>query len=133
MLKERTIFFSWGFHIFDKWIQIKNEGESLQRFFEDNAIYCIAIYGMGAIGKRLYEELRYSSVEIKYGIDQNAENIQIDGLCIKTLEDILPPIDAVIITPMDFYEIEKNVYHKMGRDIDTIFIEDVVDYCFALL
>lgn len=133
MLKEKATFFSWGFQMFDKWIQIKNKDKNLQCFFEDNFIYNIAIYGMGIIGRRLYEELRFSPIKIKYGIDRNAKDIKIDGLEIKTLDDMIPSIDAVIVTPIDFYEIEKNIYQKIGRDIDVIFIEDIVNYCFDLL
>lgn len=100
-------------------------------YFEDNLINNVAIYGLGAIGKRLYEELSQQSIDVVYGIDKNAEKIHLDGLEIKTLDDELPDVDTVVVTPISFYEIEKDIYQKMGRDTDVIFIEDIVDYCYG--
>lgn len=127
--EESQPFFFWGFHIFDKWMQIKNNGKSLIIYFEDNLIHSIAIYGLGAIGKRLVEELSQEKIEILYGIDRNAADLHIEGLTVKTLEDDLPKVDAIVVTPISFYEIEKDIYKKMGKDIYIIFIEDVVEYC----
>lgn len=123
-------FFQWGFMIFDKWIQIKNKKKSLATYFDDNSMKYIAIYGLGGIGKRLYEELSEENLQISCGIDRNATNIWIDGLTMKSLEDILPKIDVVVVTPISFYEIRKEIHEKMGEDIDVVFIEDVINYCF---
>lgn len=130
--KIENFFFSWGFGIFDKWLQIKNRRNSLSTYFEDNYLYRVAIYGLGAIGRRLYEELQKTETIVCYGIDQNASAIQIDGLEILTLEDKLTEVDAVVVTPVAFYEIEKNILQKMGNEVNIVSIEDVVDYCFSL-
>lgn len=131
--KENNIsFFPWGFHIQNKWLQIKNENRSLKPYFEDNYLSNVAIYGMGSIGRRLYEELCLQNIDVKYGIDQNAQNIQIKGLELKTLGDDLPKVDAIVVTPIAFYEIEKSLCKKMGDDIVIVSIEDVVDYCVEL-
>lgn len=122
-------FFVWGFRLLDKWLQIKNDGRSLETYFEDNLISRIAIYGLGAIGRRLYEELSHGDIEVCYGIDRNAADIHIDGLEVKTLEDELSNVDAVVVTPIDFYAIEKALRGRMGEDTDIVFIEDIVDYC----
>lgn len=122
-------FFPWGFHVFDEWLQLKYMGGSLKPYFEDNQITSIAVYGMGAIGRRLLEELQEQEIIIQYAIDRNASNIHIDGLKVKTLEEKLPVVDAVIVTPVAFYEIEKMLYEKMGSRVNVIFIEDIVDYC----
>lgn len=125
-------FFPWGFCILDKWIQVKNRGGSLSIYFEDNLMHRVAIYGLGAIGKNLYEELRRAKIEVCYGIDKNAANIRIDGLEIKTLEEELTEVDVVVVTPIAFYGIEKNIYQKMGNNTNIVAIEDVVDYCLNL-
>lgn len=131
--KGNPSFFYWGFFIFDMWIQIKNSGKSLADYFKDNLMTQVAIYGLGTIGKRLYEELAKEQLEVVYGIDRNAEKIQVDDLEIKTLDDELSSVDAVIVTPISFYEIEKDIYQKMGTDTNVIFIEDVVEYCYRKL
>ena len=130
--KNEHPFFPWGFHILDKWIQIKNKGKSLSIYFEDNLMHRVAIYGLGAIGKSLYEELCQTKIKVCYGIDKNAANIRIDGLEMKTLEEELTEVDVVVVTPIAFYEIEKNIYQKMGSNINIVAIEDVVNYCINL-
>lgn len=122
---------SWGFHVLDMWLILKNSGKSLAEYFEDNSIDTIAIYGLGILGKHLYEELRERKSMIRYGIDRNADRIRIKGLQIKTLEDELSEVDAIIVTPVDYYSIEKEIRHKMGKKIEIISIEDVVDYCYG--
>lgn len=136
MKKQRTIelsFEAWGVHILDMWLSLKNSRKSLEEYFQDNYINSIAIYGLGVLGKHLYEELRSRKHLIRYGIDRNADRIRIDGLQIKTLKDELPEVDAVVVTPIDYYSIEKDIRHKMGENIEIISIEDVVDYCYGKL
>lgn len=130
---ETQPFYPWGFRVLDKWLQIKIKGYSLETYFEENEIKHIAIYGMGAIGRRLYEEILQGQIKVCYGIDRNADNIIIDGLEMKTLEDKLPDVEAVVVTPVDFYQIEQDIYRKMGGNVNIIFIEDVVDYCLNLV
>lgn len=128
--KRQNPLYPWGFYVLDKWLQIKSRGDSLVTYFDDNSIKRIAIYGLGVLGKRLYEELQQEKVKIVCGIDQNAKNIQIDNLEIRTLEDEFPQVDAVVVTPVAFREIEKEIYQKAGWRTEVVSIEDVVDYCF---
>lgn len=128
--KSISAFFPWGFTILDRWLQIKNKGGSLAVFFLDNQIDSVAIYGMGEIGKRLYEELKGSKVKVAYGIDKNAKNIFIEDFVVYRLDETLPKVNAVIVTPMYFYEIKENIYRKMGDEVDVVFIEDIIAYCF---
>lgn len=124
----RPSIFELGFHIFDKWMKLKYEGKSLQKYFDDNYIKTVAIYGLGALGSRLFEDLQGLEVEVKYAIDQNAANIIRDDVVIYTLEQELPPVDAVIVTPVQFfYDIEKALCGK--TDADIISLEDIVEYC----
>lgn len=131
--EKKPSFFPWGFSVLDKWLQVKHRGGSLDLYFQENSIHKIAIYGLSVLGERLYEELLQGETKISCGIDQNAASIQLEGLEIKTLADELPEVDAVIVTPMSFYEIQKNIYREMGSDVDVISIEDVVEYCLGRL
>ena len=120
--------FELGFHIFNKWMKLKHEGKSLQKYFDDNRIKTVAVYGLGALGTRLYEDLSKLDVQVAYAIDRNAANIQIDGLKIVTLEEELEKVDAIIVTPIQFfYEIEADLEKKSKADI--ISLEDIVEYC----
>ena len=44
-----------GFKILNKWLNLNHDGKSLQKYFDDNYIKTVAIYGMGELGKRLYD------------------------------------------------------------------------------
>lgn len=117
-----------GFHIFNKWMKLKNEGKSLQKFFDDNCIKTVAVYGIGALGERLCEDLRQLKVELCYGIDKDATNKCSKRLRIVTPDDELEPVDAIIVTPVQaFYEIEAELEKRIHTDI--ISLEDLVEYC----
>ena len=117
-----------GFLIFNDWMKLKSEGKSLQNYFTDNDMNKVAIYGFGILGQRLYDDLKTLDVEVAYIVDRNAAQIQIDGLKVVTLEEELGEVDAIIITPIQYFmEIERELETKLSSEI--ISIEDIVSYC----
>lgn len=54
-----------------KWIKAKQKGYCLAEYFRQNGIQSVAIYGMSAMGQRLYDEFEDSGIEIRYLLDQN--------------------------------------------------------------
>jgi len=80
-----------------KWIKIKQKGYDLAEYFKKNDIQNISIYGMAALGKRLYDELENSGIEVRYLMDKNPKQMD------KLLEFISPDqewleVDAIIVT-----------------------------------
>lgn len=129
-MKKHTVplLYEIGFHVLDKWLKLKIEGKTLQKYFDDNRIKTVAIYGMAALGNRLYEDLQNTDIQVLYAIDRNAANIKVKDLKIVTLEDKLDKVDAVIVTPIQFfYAIEADLEKVIETDI--ISLEDVVEYC----
>ena len=109
---------------FDICKKIKQEGKNLRSYFEENGYYEIAIYGMSYAGETLINELQGSNVKIKYGIDQNAENIYAD-INLVSPDDELENVDAIIITPIKFFdEIEKKLSKKVNCPI--LSLEDIL-------
>ena len=107
-----------------QWVKIKQEGKSLVSYFEANGYHNIAVYGMNYVGQTLCKELENSSVTVKYGIDQNAENIYADCEVI-TMDDELESVDAIIVTPIYYFEeIEGKLVEKV--DCPIISIEDIM-------
>lgn len=80
-----------------KWLAIRQRGHSLNEYFEQNHIRTIAIYGMGVLGCRLYDELESGSVQIKYLLDRNPNGMdkifEFSKLEKKTLD-----VDAIVVT-----------------------------------
>lgn len=123
-LKKRTDKFYGYFHLVNQWLVLKNEGKSLKIYFEKNNYKKIALYGMGELGNRLFEELKGSNVEISYAIDQKADRIYSD-VKVVTIEDRLEPVDVIVVTPIfDYDEIEELLMDR--SDCPVVSLEDVV-------
>lgn len=112
------------YNILNQWIVLQHEGKKIEQYFINNGYNKIAIYGMGEIGNRLYEELKDSSIEVKYAIDKNADNTY-SQIEVYTLEDDLEEVDAIIVTTaFAFVEIKNSLEQKINYPI--ISLEDVV-------
>ncbi len=112
------------YNMLNQWLMLKQEGISLEKYFTDNNIKSIAVYGMGEMGNRLYNELKDSDVIIRYAIDQIAGNIYSD-LKVCSLDDELEDVDAVIVSAtFAFSSIKDQLAEKC--DYPVISLEDVV-------
>lgn len=108
----------------NQWVKVKKEGKKMSSYFEKNNFYKIAVYGMSYAGERLVEELKDSNIEIKYGIDKNADSIYSD-INLVTMNDRLDEVDAVVITAITYFDvIKENLSLKM--DCPIISLEDIL-------
>lgn len=104
-LNEELMRYKSNFEILSKLDEIKRSGRSLDEYFIKNRYRSVAIYGMGAVGKRIYDELKDSDVvELRYGIEKLNYNIKFPLEIRMFREDDLPRVDAVIITTAHEYE-----------------------------
>lgn len=112
------------FLMMNQWVLVKQEGKNLASYFEKNNYRKIAVYGMSYAGERLLNELKGSGIEVAYGIDQNADGIYSE-IEIVTKEDTLEPVDAIVVTPVFFFqEIEKDLSGKI--DCPILSLEDIL-------
>jgi len=120
--------FEIGFRLLDQWLSLRQAGKRLTAYFEDNLVDNIAIYGMGVLGERLYDEMRGSKVKVGYGIDRIAASKSFTGLKIYGLEEKWPQADAIVVTPVqDYWEIVEKL--EMKIDAAIISLDDILDYC----
>ncbi|MDK2807490.1 MAG: hypothetical protein PWP24_221 [Clostridiales bacterium] len=87
----------------DKWLCLKEKGVNFEEYFIIRRIKNLAIYGMGMVGRHLYNELSGGSIKVVYGIDQQGQGLSKD-LPIYRIEDELPEADAVVIAVTFAYE-----------------------------
>lgn len=111
-------------YLLNEWLKTKQEGKTIIQYLHENQITDVAIYGMSYVGKRLYDELKNSDIEIKYAIDRNA-----DGICAEievfSLEENLPEAKAVIVTPVFYFdEIKEKLEKKVNSKI--LSLEDIL-------
>ena len=112
------------FLMMNQWVKVKQDGKNLSEYFEKNKYEKIAIYGLSYAGETLLSELQDSSIQIAYGIDQNADSIYSD-INVYSLEDSLEPVDVVVVTAITFFnEIEKKLSGKI--DCQIISLEDIL-------
>ena len=118
--KQRAMFL-----LMNQWIRIKQGNRSLEEYFVKNGYKRIAIYGMGPMGEQLVKELRNSSIETAYGIDQNSDRI-FAGIKVVKMDDELTGVDAVVVTVVkDFDAIREALMEKL--DCPVVAIEDVLN------
>lgn len=113
------------YNILNQWLVLKQEGKSLEQFFIDNKYKTVAIYGMGELGNRLYDELKDSNnIQVKYAIDRNAASTYAE-IEILELEAGLPEVDVIVVTAVfAFDEIEEELKKKVECQI--VSLNDVV-------
>lgn len=93
------------------------ENLDISTLLKRNNIHSIAIYGMGVVGRHLAAELEKCSYQINYFIDKRVINRTLYKRY--SLEDNLPPVDAVIVTPISDFD---SIYDLLSEKMDTMII-----------
>lgn len=121
---EKVDKFKGYYNMLNQWLILKQEGKSLIEYFNNNGYKSVAIYGMGEMGNRLYDELKDSEIELKYAIDKNAAGTYSELNVIGTDEDF-QEVDVLVVTAtFAFDEIEEELSGKV--DWPIVSLEDVV-------
>lgn len=112
------------YNMLNQWLYLKGKGRTLETYFIENGYKSIAIYGMGEMGTRLYEELKGSCVEIEYAVDKAAVSEDLEISVVDAQEE-LDDADAIVVTPIfAFDEIEQELCKKVSCPI--ISLEEIV-------
>ncbi len=120
-----------GFQILSQWLRLKQDGKTLTPFFEDNFIENIAIYGMGVLGERFYQEMQSSRIKIHYAIDRFAASKSRPDFNVYGLDEGgWPEVEAIVVTPVqDYWSIVELLEER--TDAAILSLQDIVDYCVA--
>jgi hypothetical protein len=113
------------YKLFSSWMVLRNKGRMLSEYFKDRNFKNVAIYGLGKLGICLYEELKNSTINVKYAIDINAANFSYFDLKVVSLESQLETVDVIIVTP--FFEYKKIVDELREKtSYKIVNLEDVI-------
>ncbi len=113
------------FQLLSHWLEVKSDGRSTVEYFKERGYDRIAIYGMGELANRLWEELDGTKIDIVYGIDQDVCNTISRMDKIYSPDDVLEKVDAVIVTP--FYAMDQIKNRLMAKvEFPIISLEEVV-------
>lgn len=108
------------YEMLNQWMNMKQQGISLTKYFIDHNYKNIAIYGMGEMGNRLYEELVNTEINVLYAVDKEAMSRYAE-LTVLEIDDELPVVDAMIVTAtFAFDEIEEILSQKIEFPIISL-------------
>lgn len=112
--------------LLSQWVNIKNNNRTLAEYFSTRGIKKIAIYGYSEMGRQLQDELSGNSeIEILYFIDKRASQYKDKDANIYMIDDDLPVVDVVVVTPIcEYTEILTELQKKNSFDI--ISLEDIM-------
>ena len=104
--------------VLDRWLLNREEGKNIADYMCKHGWSRIAIYGAGILGRHLLTELADNHVKVMYIIDRDT-NVRIRGCHIYQLTKELPPVDVIVVTPV-------NKYGEIRREIKKILKYKVV-------
>ena len=123
-LEKRSNKFVDYFKVLNLWMKKKKEHISVQGYLAGLGIRRIAVYGVGELGERLYEELENSDIEIAYGIDNNTSR-NYHQLPVRSLTQDLEEVQVIIVTPVaDYEDIRSRI--KQVTDCTVISLKDII-------
>ncbi len=110
--------------VLDYWMNLREQNISVASILLANGYDNVAIYGYGVLGRRLYEELKSSSVKVNYIVDKRLSGVT-GNVSILSPSDSLEPTGIMIVTAIgDYWTIRKNMKEKL--DCPIISLEDVI-------
>lgn len=115
------------FHLFDVWMSLREKNVNLDKYLLKYGYRNIAVYGLGIFAKHFMKELDESEVQIVYAIDRNKE-IKYPDLAVKSLEQELPKVDAIIVTTV--YEFD-HIWRELKNKVDypIISLAEIIKEC----
>lgn len=123
-INDRLIKFQAFTRLYSAWKSLAERGTSVAEILKNKGYKKVAIYGMGDMGRHLYNELKNTGINVCYGIDKSIYG-EYAGLEIVKPDDDLKPVDAIIITNVvDTEDVIKKV--KDIVDCAVLLFEDIV-------
>ena len=114
-------------NLLNAWLTLKFNGNNLEKYFIENNVKNIAIYGMGFLGNHLLKELKDSIIEVSYIIDKNKDKLNLENTKGFILGEELPQTEAIVVTPVQFFD---SIYMELRcyTNIPIISLKQVIDY-----
>jgi len=119
------------YNMLNQWIQLRQRNVKIESYLKEHSYETVAIYGMGEVGMRLYEELKNTDVKVKYAVDRQDTN-PYPELKICSKGEPLSTADVMIVTAIfDFKKIKKEMKEKI--DFPVISLETIIYELFMPL
>lgn len=104
--------------VFNQWLTMERNGQfAIKEYLEQQRIHSVAIYGLGLLGKQLYQELTFVGVPVAYAIDRYVGRYRNNLPIIRPEDNHWPPVDAVIVTAYEEDSIADFVSGKISGKV----------------
>lgn len=114
--------------ILHKWLYLEQNKRTVAGYLLKNNYSTIAIYGVGMIGRHLFEDLRKYPINIACLIDKRADGIFLNSdVDIITPDVPIPDVDMVIVTVTGPVLIEVQQMLKTKTDAEVISFLDLLN------
>ncbi|EDS76727.1 conserved hypothetical protein [Clostridium botulinum C str. Eklund] len=130
--KNKKTMYEHMYYVMNTWIKIKNYGLTICDFCDKHNIKSVAIYAVGEVGSRIYEELEKSNIEVKYFTDKkfidNDSYMEYNGIPIVNINNYKDKneVDAIIVSTTFYMDDITEMLKKMGVIKPIISLEEVV-------
>ena len=112
------------YQLFDYWMLLKERGVCLSTYLLEKKFHTIAVYGLGSMGRHFLIDIQDTDIEVRYVMDQN-RYLRYKELEFKCMDDNLPPVDALIVTPTFYFDdIKEQLLTKISCPI--ISLEEII-------
>ena len=122
--KSPDRYYQW-YKTLHQWICIRQDGVQITDYFLENGYNRVAVYGMGELGRLFVKELRDTSIEIPYVIDQNAGNISAQGIKTVTLKEAGEEADVIVVSVVDKFGVIKADIER-SVNVPVLSLDDVL-------
>lgn len=117
------------FHVYDKWIQLLEEGVKISDILCERGLKNVAIWGMGSTAIHLCKQLCQSNVCVKFVVDESGDDFYVDVPIVSAIDADFYGIDIIIYTnPQEngeLFEKIKNNYSCKIISISDLIYEDI--------
>ncbi len=110
-----------------RWLELRQTGRNLSEYFEKHGYRNIAIYGMGNIGNRVFDEFVDSNVNVVYCVDKNPSLVCTPFLTeVYGIDEPLPEVDVIVVAVFTY---SKYIYVDLNRISNSpiIRLDEIID------
>lgn len=114
--------------ILHRWLYLEQNKSTVAGYLLKNNYSTIAIYGVGMIGRHLFEDLRKYPINIACLIDKRADGIFLNSdVDIITPDAPIPDVDLVIVTVTGFALIEVQQMLKAKTEAEVLSLLELLN------
>lgn len=125
--KHKSNLFERKFNLLDRWLWLKHDNKQIKDFFSLKGYHSLAIYGIGEVAFRFYEEIvRTSNISILYTIEKDRNKTHPE-LQVYYIDDEFPEVDVIVMADDDMaQDVKIKLVNRVKCPVITI--EDII-YC----